>query len=61
MNSELATLTQWFASNKLSLNAKKTKYTLFHPSRKKNVTQLKLPYLFINASPINRKTAIKFL
>ena len=30
MNEELASINQWFTSNKLSLNAKKTKYSFFH-------------------------------
>ena len=31
-NGELRTLTQWFKADKLSLNIKKTKYTVFHES-----------------------------
>ena len=35
MNEELASINQWFTSNKLSLNVKKTKYSFFYrPSRK---------------------------
>ena len=30
MDEELASINQWFTSNKLSLNAKKTKYSFFH-------------------------------
>ena len=30
MNEELASINQWFTSNKLSLNPKKTKYSFFH-------------------------------
>ena len=30
VNSELKLVTKWFLANKLSLNAKKTKYVLFH-------------------------------
>ena len=35
MENELQKVTKWFQANKLSLNVKKTKYTLFHPSSKK--------------------------
>ena len=34
MNEELASINQWFTSNKLSLNAKKTKYFLFHKEKR---------------------------
>ena len=38
MNEELASINQWFASNKLSLNAKKTKDVFFHkPSKKDDI------------------------
>ena len=30
VNSELECVNQWFKANKLSLNIKKTRYTLFH-------------------------------
>ena len=29
-NSELEKISQWFKANKLSINIKKTKFTLFH-------------------------------
>ena len=35
MNTELTKITDWFKANKLSLNVKKTKWTLFHSSSKK--------------------------
>ena len=38
VNEELASINQWFASNKLSLNAKKTKDVFFHkPSKKDDI------------------------
>ena len=38
MNEELASINQWLTSNKLSLNAKKTKYSCFHkPSKKDDI------------------------
>ena len=36
VNSELECINQWFKANKLSLNIKKTKYTLFHKKSAKN-------------------------
>ena len=40
MNAELASNNQWFTSNKLSLNAKKTKYSFFHKPSKKMTSLL---------------------
>ena len=38
VNDELKHINQWFISNKLSLNVKKTKYSFFHkPSQKDNI------------------------
>ena len=48
-NEELENIGDWFKANKLSLNNKKTKYTLFHKSVK------------IGNNQIERKKAIKFL
>ena len=48
-NEELEKIGDWFKANKLSLNNKKTKYTLFHKSVK------------IGNNQIERKKAIKFL
>ena len=44
MNEELASINQWFTSNKLSLNANKTKYSFFH----KDDIPLMLPKLTIS-------------
>ena len=41
VNMELEKISEWFKANKLSLNIKKTNYTLFH----KNSTKDDLPYL----------------
>ncbi|XP_065642269.1 uncharacterized protein LOC136073907 [Hydra vulgaris] len=54
-NKELDKLTQWFKSNKLSLNIAKTKYTLFHCIHKKENIPLKLPNLFIDKNIIKRE------
>ena len=61
VNQELESISQWVASNKLSLNIKKTKYSFFHkPSQKKNIPLL-LPKLIINNYEIQPTESIKFL
>ena len=42
MNEELASIDQWFISNKLSVNAKKTKYSCFRKLSKKDDIPLML-------------------
>ena len=59
VNKELVNISRWFQANKLSLNAKKTKYILFHKPRKK--IPLNLPSLKINDFEITREQSIKFL
>ena len=61
MNEELASINQWFTSNKLSLNAKKTKYSFFHKPSKKDDIPLMLPKLTISNHVIERQEFIKFL
>ena len=48
VNNELHEINQWFISNKLSLNIKKTKYSLFHKRNKKDDVPLLLPKLKIS-------------
>ena len=60
-NEELKKIGDWFKANKLSLNNRKTKYTLFHKKSSKDNLPLKLPALKIADNNIERKTAIKFL
>ena len=60
-NKELENTGEWFKANKLSLNNRKTKYTLFHKKSSKDNLPLKLPALKIADNNIERKTAIKFL
>ena len=60
-NTELRSIDNWFKANKLSLNSKKTKYTLFHKKSVRDDLPLKLPALKIADDIIERKTAIKFL
>ena len=59
-NGELKKIGEWFKANKLSLNNRKTKYTLFHKKSSKDNLPLKLAALKIDNN-IERKTAIKFL
>ena len=61
VNSELEKVSQWFKANKLSINIKKTKLTLFHKNYFKDEIPLKLPALMIGNNNIERKSPIKFL
>ena len=61
VNRELQKLGDWFTSNKLSLNIKKTKYTFFHKNSVKDSIPLKLPDLHIFNKTIERTSSIKFL
>ena len=61
MNEELANINQWLTSNKLSLNAKKTKYSCFHKPNKKDDIPLMLPKLAINNHVNERQEFFKFL
>ena len=61
MNDELNKFNIWFKANKLSLNAGKTKFTLFHkPSQSENLP-LKLPALIMNNIVLKQKDSLKFL
>ena len=61
-NNELSNISHWFNSNKLSLNADKTKFTLFHKVRRKLITfHIVLSTLNINNTLIKRVDHIKFL
>ena len=58
MNTELGKIINWVNANKLSLNAKKTKYVIFHPPKKRLNTTNKL---LMNREEITRVNFIKFL
>ena len=58
MNIELKKISNWFKSNKLSLNIEKTKWTLFHPAFKKRLLPSDMPILYIDNIQINRREAI---
>ena len=61
LNNELSNIGPWFNRNKLSLNADKTKFTLFHKVRQRDNIPLVLPTLKINNTLIKRVDHIKFL
>ena len=60
-NEELKKIGDWLKANKLSLNNRKTKYTLFHKKSSKDNLPLELSALKIADNNIERKTATKFL
>ena len=59
MNTELGKVADWYGANCLSLNVKKTIYTIFHGSRKK-LSLVDLP-ICIAGSPVSRVGFCKFL
>ena len=60
-NDEREKIPQWFKGNKLSLNERKTKFTLFHKPRAKDNLPPQLPNLKINNNKIKISSSIKFL
>ena len=67
VNNEIAKLSDWFAANKLSLNIKKTKYTLFSPQHTKIPLAHNNLNISLNGTHLTRvgknfpETFIKFL
>ena len=61
VNSELKLVTEWFLANKLSLNAKKTKYVLFHKVIMCDSLPLQVPAMTLNNIEIKRENSVKFL
>ena len=61
VNSELKLVTKWFLANKPSLNAKKTKYVLFHKVTMCDSLQLQLPTMTFDNIEIKRESSVKFL
>ena len=57
---ELEKISEWFKANKLSLNIKKTNYTLFYKNSTKDDLSLKLPDLKIVNSVLKSQASIKF-
>ena len=58
---ELQNINEWFISNKLSLNVKKKKFSLFHKASRRDDLPFVLPKLFINNQVTKRQPSIKFL
>ena len=61
VNKELENINEWFISNRLSLNVKKTNYSLFHKPTRSDDLPLLLPKLYINNQEIKRAPCTKFL
>ena len=61
MNKKLTNVSNWFNANKLSLNVKKTNFSFFQKSSKKDNILLRLPNLNINGFTIERESSTKFL
>ena len=61
VNNDLSNISHWFNSSKSSLNADKTKFTLFHKVRQRDNILLVFTKLKINNKLINRVDHIKFL
>ena len=61
VNIELEEISEWFKANKLSLNIKKTNYTLFHKNSTKDNLPSKSTNLKIVNSVLKRQTSINFL
>ena len=60
INVELANVSTWFKSKKLSLNVDKTKWLLFHPLSKRQLLPQTLLNLLIENIHIKREHVIKF-
>ena len=60
MNEELRKVAIWFKANKLSLDISKTKYSLFHSTRKRKDIPNILPPLHIDNVPIKRELSQSF-
>ena len=58
VNSELEKISQWFKTNKLSMNIKKTKVTLFHKNSSKDDIPVTLPDLMVGNNNIKRTSSI---
>ena len=56
VNRDLQNINEWFISNKLSLNVKKTKFSIFHKASRRDDLPLVLPKLFINNQVIKRQS-----
>ena len=57
INSEITNMSEWLSVNKLSLNANKTKFMIFH-NYQKVMTDSDIPQLEINNTAVERVTAL---
>ena len=60
-NQVLSRINDWFLVNKLSLNAEKAKYMLFHKLTDQENIPLKLPLLQLNGNIIERENSLNFV
>ena len=60
VNDESIKIKEWFSANKLSINVRKTKFSLLHKSGKKYIIPSHLPTLKINNHHIERVDTMKF-
>ena len=60
INSEITKISEWLSVNKLSLNANKTKFMIYH-NYQKVMTDCDIPQLVINNTAIERVTEFNFL
>ena len=61
MNKQPRKVANWFKANKLSLNISKTKYSLFHSTRKRKDIPNILPPLHIDKVSVKREFVTNFL
>ena len=58
MNNELQLLTDWLRANKISLNKSKTKFLIFRPRRKLNIT---VPNIKLNNFILTPEKTVTYL
>ena len=58
MNSELAKISLWMKSNKLSVNIKKTNYVMFKPKQKSAHMSSQISF---HSTALKQETEVKFL
>ena len=56
VNSELEEISRWYKANKLSVNIKRTKFTLFHKNYFRDEIPIKLSVLIISNDNIERNS-----
>ena len=61
MNRELQNINEWLISNKLFLNVKKRKFSIFDKASRRDDLPIVLPKVSINNQVIKRQSYINFL